>query len=69
LYRPGAGGQAVADVEDKEDIKSINNDLARALRGGGYASQAVGLRCADRTGYPVTYGMHHVGFRPARTCR
>src|SRR5262249_16677266 len=51
FYKAAADGQAVEDIEDKENIKYIKDDNSRLLRGGSFTGGAVGVRSASRFGY------------------
>jgi formylglycine-generating enzyme required for sulfatase activity len=62
-------GNAVADEEDKEDIKEIKDKQSRVLRGGSFSNQALNVRSADRGWDAPTNRLIDVGFRPARTFR
>src|SRR5262249_9204449 len=69
FYKAGAGGQAIEDIEDKEDIKYIKDDNRRLLRGGSFDYLAAIVRSANRTWVPPGFRYNYIGFRPARTFR
>jgi formylglycine-generating enzyme required for sulfatase activity len=66
-YPGPKGDEAIEDIEDKEDVVSILYETGRVLRGGSFALQASGVRCALRLGYAPAIRDIRVGFRPART--
>jgi formylglycine-generating enzyme required for sulfatase activity/tetratricopeptide (TPR) repeat protein len=68
LY-PLAGGEATADLEDNRDIRGINTEPSRLLRGGAFAVPPWFVRSAHRNRYAPAYRVDYVGFRPARTGR
>jgi formylglycine-generating enzyme required for sulfatase activity len=55
------------EIEDKEDIFSIDNQYNRVLRGGSFASPASYVRSSSRNGYGPASRSLYTGFRPART--
>jgi eukaryotic-like serine/threonine-protein kinase len=57
------------NIEDKEDIYSINTQINRVLRGGSFLSQASSVRSSSRDDLALANRLSNVGFRPARTYR
>jgi serine/threonine protein kinase/formylglycine-generating enzyme required for sulfatase activity len=68
-YPPGRFGDAVADIEGKEDIQYISDRLSRVLRGGSFGYFPWDVRSGFRRRLAPTVRNMVVGFRPARTCR
>jgi serine/threonine protein kinase/formylglycine-generating enzyme required for sulfatase activity len=64
-YKPYPPSQ----VEDREDIYSINNVEGRVSRGGSFNNLPPRIRSAVRNGIVPTLGFFEVGIRPARTYR
>src|SRR5262249_55411268 len=67
FYRRPQQGKAVEDEEDEKDIKRIEDNRSRALRGGSFNIYAVYVRSANRFGFMPTNQGSVVGFRVART--
>jgi formylglycine-generating enzyme required for sulfatase activity len=65
-YPSVAPGGAAGDEEDNRDIV---DPVARALRGGSFASQPSVVRSAYRGHLRPSYRNESSGLRPARTCR
>ena len=55
------------DEEDKEDVKDINKDDSRVLRGGSFFVLPELVRSANRSFDVPSSRLDHIGFRPART--
>jgi serine/threonine protein kinase/formylglycine-generating enzyme required for sulfatase activity len=69
LYQLGTGSRPFEDKEDKRDIRGINTDNVRIVRGGAFINPASNVRSAIRHGYAPALPFVYVGFRPARTFR
>ena len=63
-YKPGSGGKAATDEEDKRDI---TDKLSRALRGGSFIDLPSNVRCASRINNRPSTRDNSIGLRVART--
>jgi formylglycine-generating enzyme required for sulfatase activity len=68
-YQLGIGGGPFEDKEDVRDIRGINTEPGRVLRGGAFSNRAGYARSAFRFGLAPASHLVFVGFRPARTYR
>jgi formylglycine-generating enzyme required for sulfatase activity len=57
------------EIDEVEDMLSINIQQSRVLRGGSVVDQPVYLRSAYRGNNGPAYRAYDIGFRPARTFR
>jgi formylglycine-generating enzyme required for sulfatase activity len=68
-YRTPGYGRAAGDEEYIMDLRSIDADLGRVVRGGAFAFPAWLVRSATRMGVELANRADYTGFRPARTYR
>jgi formylglycine-generating enzyme required for sulfatase activity len=69
-YKEYAAANDGTCIEDHEDVRHIDEEEDRVVRGGSFFYPAADLRCADRTSHAEpTRRDSDIGFRVARTFR